>query len=103
LSIRRTARTIRSMSHCGCAWTDSASSSPLWKAMRQFAAALALVGAATLAPASLAQQQEFTLTKEDTWKQTEAVDPATPEGQLLEARKMLARGEASRASQLASQ
>lgn len=47
-------------------------------------------------------QQHYTLTDEDTWKQSQSADPATPEGQLLEARKALAAGDYSRAETIAS-
>jgi outer membrane protein assembly factor BamD (BamD/ComL family) len=48
-------------------------------------------------------QQQFKLGDDDTWRQLESADPATPEGQLLEARRALAAGQYSRAEQLASQ
>ena len=53
-------------------------------------------------PAASAQQQ-YKLSDEDTWKQTGTVDPASPEGQLMEARKTLAAGDNERAEKLASQ
>lgn len=69
-------------------------------AARKFA--LAPLVAALLTQAGAAQQQ-FKLGEDDTWQQLEAADPATPEGQLLEARKALAAGQFARAEQLASQ
>lgn len=48
-------------------------------------------------------QQEFTLSEEDAWLAERAIDPATPEGQLAEIRRLLAAGDASRAEILASQ
>jgi outer membrane assembly lipoprotein YfiO len=49
-----------------------------------------------------AAQQRFTLTDEDQWKQTQAVDPATPEGQLAAAKAALAARHYARATTLAS-
>ena len=68
--------------------------------LQRLALSVVVAGAcAGTAPA----QQEFTLSDEDSWKQTSHIDPATPEGQLLEARKALAAGDFVRAEQLASQ
>ena len=48
-------------------------------------------------------QQQFKLGEDDAWKQLETADPASPEGQLHEARKALAAGQYERAERLASQ
>jgi len=42
-------------------------------------------------------QQEFTLGEDDTWQQSRAADPSTPEGQLANARQLLAGGDSERA------
>src|SRR5262245_16413477 len=47
-------------------------------------------------------QQEYTLGADDTWKQGQAPDPATPEGQLAEARAALAAKDYERARTIAS-
>jgi len=65
---------------------------------RLVALAMALV---LITPFARAQQQ-YTLTEEDTWKQTAAVDPNTPEGKLAEARAALAAGDGKKAEELAS-
>ncbi len=65
-------------------------------------ASVALVAALVLgAPAANAQQQ-YILTDEDRWATDKALDPATPEGQLNEARKALAMNEPERAETLAN-
>lgn len=48
-------------------------------------------------------QQEFKLGEDDRWLELEAADPATPEGQLAEARRALANEEYTRAHRLANQ
>jgi hypothetical protein len=48
-------------------------------------------------------QQEFKLGEDDTWRELEAADPTTPEGQIAEARKALAGREYTRAYRLADQ
>jgi outer membrane protein assembly factor BamD (BamD/ComL family) len=60
-------------------------------------AALALIFAMTL-PASA--QSRFVLGEDDTWTTEEEVDPASPEGQLIEARRALADGDTVRAENL---
>lgn len=48
-------------------------------------------------------QQKYILSDEDTWKPEKTADPASPEGQLAEAKRTLASGDAERAETLASQ
>lgn len=48
-------------------------------------------------------QQEYTLGDDDTWRQGEAPDPTTPEGQLANARQLLASGDAGRAETIADE
>ncbi len=57
-----------------------------------------------LAPAwpQAAAQQEYTLGDDDTWIESEALDPATPEGQLAAARAALAANRYERADHLAT-
>jgi tetratricopeptide (TPR) repeat protein len=51
--------------------------------------------------AGVQAQESYRLTDEDTWTKTSKVDPSTPQGQLLEIRRTLALGEASRAESMA--
>lgn len=53
--------------------------------------------------AGLYAQQQYKLSDDDTWKQAQSADAASPEGQLMEARRALAAGEAARAENLASE
>lgn len=72
--------------------------------LRRSAAAMCVAAfalALTLSSGASAQQ-EYILSADDTWKPEKAVDPATPEGQLVEARKTLAAGDAERAETLAT-
>jgi outer membrane protein assembly factor BamD (BamD/ComL family) len=55
----------------------------------------------SLASSAIAQNQ-YTLSEQDTWKQTRSLDPNTPEGNLAEARTALAAGDAKKADELAS-
>jgi outer membrane protein assembly factor BamD len=48
-------------------------------------------------------QQQFTLSEQDEWEATAEIDPTTPEGQLAQARRVLAEGGADRAERLATQ
>jgi outer membrane protein assembly factor BamD (BamD/ComL family) len=50
--------------------------------------------------APAAAQDTFTLTEHDIWKPMAEVDPASPEGQLAEARRALVAGDAERAEAL---
>jgi outer membrane assembly lipoprotein YfiO len=81
---------------------------PLWVVMGggtqiRSAHAVLVFSAIALFSQTLFSQQQYKLGEDDTWKQLETADPATPEGQLLEARKALAAGQYPRAQQLASQ
>lgn len=51
---------------------------------------------------TIAAQDRFELSDEDTWAPTRIADPGSPEGQLAEARRMLAENEAGRARALAT-
>lgn len=64
-----------------------------------------LIGiAAILAPAMFAAaQQQYSLTEDDAWTLQAEPDPSTPEGQLALAKQMLARNDADRALELATQ
>lgn len=60
--------------------------------------------AVLLGPAMFAAaQQEYSLTEDDAWTLVTEPDPATPEGQLAIARQALARNDADRAVELATQ
>ncbi|TVQ50743.1 MAG: outer membrane protein assembly factor BamD [Phycisphaerales bacterium] len=50
----------------------------------------------------LAAQQDFTLAEDDIWEAVEDVDPGSPEGQLIEARRALAERDYTRAENLAT-
>ncbi|UCD74449.1 MAG: outer membrane protein assembly factor BamD [Phycisphaerales bacterium] len=63
-----------------------------------------LAQAILLAAAAVALGQEnYTLTDNDTWARIDGVEPGSPEGQLVEARRALAAGEPIRAENLATQ
>lgn len=63
---------------------------------------LALV-AALLPAVAASAQQTYSLTEDDEWTKVSEPDPATPAGQLALARQALARSNAARAEELASQ
>lgn len=65
-------------------------------------AAVALSGIALLTTSAQAQQT-YILDKADVWKPERSSDPNSPEGQLAEARRTLASGDAERAEVLATQ
>ncbi len=62
---------------------------------------VSLLGLLVPAPAAVAQQ-DFTLTEDDLWTAAEDVDPESPEGQLIEARRALADQDYTRAENLAT-
>lgn len=61
-----------------------------------------VIVALSSSPAAIGQQQ-FKLDDDDTWRQTQATDAGTPQGQLAQARAWLASGQFRRAENAAAQ
>jgi len=65
--------------------------------------ALAAVASTGILASPAPAQQSYILDKTDEWKPEKAIDPASPEGQLAEAKKALAAGDPERAETMATQ